>query len=310
MLNASAFDPYPTRLSEPRRPIPREEPVIHDAAGHHDGPLSAAQLERFRRDGFLVLEGFFRPAQVRQFLDDLDAYQHDRETLRRPGVITEPDSGAIRSIFSIHRLSARFDAVTRDARLIDLAGQILGSDVYIHQSRLNRKPAFSGRGFDWHSDFETWHAEDGMPVMRCFSVSVNLTENNDLNGPLLLVPGSHETFYPTVGATPARYWETSLKRQNVGVPEISHLEDATQSRGIVPARGGPGTVTLFDCNTLHASSDNPSPVSRANLFFVFNSVHNRLGEPYAAPAPRPEWVAAREHTETLTVLRSRRISAA
>ncbi|NBC23693.1 MAG: hypothetical protein GVY21_09480 [Gammaproteobacteria bacterium] len=207
-------------------------------------------MARFERDGFLVLEDFFRRDEVRAFLDDLEAYRRDPGMLARPEVVTEQDSDLIRSIFGIHRLSARFDALARDSRLLDIAGQLLGSDVYVHQSRINRKPAFRGRGFDWHSDFETWHAEDGMPAMRCFSISVSLTGNNDTNGPLLLVPGSHCTFYPTVGATPERYWETSLKHQQVGVPEIADLVEATRQGGIVTARGGPGTVTLFECNTL------------------------------------------------------------
>ena len=293
-------DPYPTRLNHRHDPIHRREPVIHaQRAERRVGPLDGHDLARFERDGFLVMERFFPAREVKAFLEDLEAYGHDPKMQDRPEVITEADSSAIRSIFGIHRLSARFDALTRDPGLLDLAGQILGSDVYVHQSRLNRKPAFCGRGFDWHSDFETWHAEDGMPAMRCISISVSLTENNDLNGPLLLVPGSHRTFYPTVGATPNQYWETSLKRQQVGVPDPEDLTAAIERGGIRAARGGPGTVTVFECNTLHASADNLSPAPRSNLFFVYNSVENRLVTAFATPAPRPEWVAAPEHVAAL-----------
>jgi ectoine hydroxylase len=49
---------------------------------------------------------------------------------------------------------------------------------------------------------------------------------------------------------------------------------------------------LFDCNTLHASADNLSPDDRSNLFFVFNSTENATTAPFAAPRPRPAWVAA------------------
>ncbi len=292
----SAFDPYPTRLPERARPVPRREPVVH---GSGRGPLTARQLSRFERDGFLVLDGFLQPHELRPFIGDLEAMQQDRELERHPGVIREPDGTAIRSVFGIHGLSHRFDALVRDDRLLGLARQILGGDVYIHQSRINRKPAFTGRGFDWHSDFETWHAEDGMPAMRCLSVSVSLTDNHHLNGPLLLVPGSHRTFYPTVGATPDRNWDTSLQRQWVGVPERADLETATRTGGVTCARGGVGTVTVFDCNTLHASAENLSPDDRPNLFFVYNSAENRLTAPFAARQPRPEWLAARTRAEIL-----------
>src|SRR3546814_19751740 len=72
---------------------------------------------------------------------------------------------------------------------------------YIHQSRLNYKPGFKGKEFYWHSDFETWHVEDGMPRMRALSMSVLLAENTPHNGPLMLIPGSHQSFLTCVGET-------------------------------------------------------------------------------------------------------------
>src|SRR3546814_3200003 len=53
-----------------------------------------------------------------------------------------------------------------DERLAGVARFLLDDTVYIHQSRLNYKPGFQGKEFYWHSDFETWHVEDGMPRMR------------------------------------------------------------------------------------------------------------------------------------------------
>lgn len=110
----------------------------------------------------------------------------------------------IRSIFAMHELSDAFDRMTRDPRLLDMVRQLLGSEVYIHQSRINSKAGFCGNGFDWHSDFETWHSEDGMPAMRAVSASIMLTENNAFNGPVMLIPGSHQQFVPCVGRTPTR----------------------------------------------------------------------------------------------------------
>ncbi|WP_317848695.1 hypothetical protein [Marinobacter sp. R17] len=44
-----------------------------------------------------------------------------------------------------------------------------------------------------------------------------------------------------------------------------------------------------------------SPWPRSNLFFVYNSIENTLGEPYAAPQARPEFLASREQCESLTM---------
>jgi ectoine hydroxylase len=38
---------------------------------------------------------------------------------------------------------------------------------------------------------------------------------------------------------------------------------------------------------------NITPYPRSNIFVVFNSVDNRLAAPFAAPKPRPGYLAAR-----------------
>jgi ectoine hydroxylase len=109
--------------------------------------------------------------------------------------------------------------LTRDPRILAKAREILGGDVYIHQSRINYKPGFRGKEFYWHSDFETWHVEDGMPRMRAVSCSIALTPNYEFNGPLMLVPGSHRYFLSCVGETPEEHYKESLKKQEIGVPD-------------------------------------------------------------------------------------------
>ncbi|MGV9801629.1 ectoine hydroxylase, partial [Mycobacterium sp. NPDC003449] len=215
---------------------------------------------------------------------DLDA--DDPRVVREPG-------GTIRSIFEPHLLSDLVAQVVRLDTVLPVARQLLGSDVYIHQARINLMPGFTGTGFYWHSDFETWHAEDGMPAMRAVSCSIALTHNYPYNGSLMVVPGSHQTFYPCVGATPDNNHDSSLVAQNVGVPDETTLTKAVDHDGIAQFTGPPGSALWFDCNLLHGSGSNITPLPRSNVFLVFNSVDNALVEPYAAPRRRPEYLAAR-----------------
>ncbi|MGQ9427429.1 ectoine hydroxylase [Gilvimarinus sp. F26214L] len=287
-------DQYPTRLQNAGERFPRLDPVVWSQGGRRrTGPLSAEQLADYEQNGFLVFDSFFSEQEAQAFLKDLREYGEDPEFKRKEQVITEPTSQDIRSIFGVHNISERFDRLVRSDRLLELADQLLGSDVYIHQSRINKKPGFTGNGFNWHSDFETWHSEDGMPRMRCFSVSILLTENNPYNGPLMLVPGSHKWFIPAQGTTPPDNWKESLKVQTIGVPSQKDLREIVTNNGIVAPQGPPGTMILFECNTLHASANNLSPWPRSNLFFVYNSVENRLHAPYCGTKPRPEFIATR-----------------
>jgi ectoine hydroxylase len=197
-------------------------------------------------------------------------------------------------VFQPHLLSDLIDEVIFLDTVLPVARQLLGSDVYIHQARINLMPGFTGTGFYWHSDFETWHAEDGMPLMRAVSCSIALTENYPYNGSLMVMPGSHRTFYPCVGATPANNHASSLVRQEAGVPDQATLTEAADRYGIDQVTGPAGTALWFDSNVMHGSGSNITPFPRSNIFLVFNSVENRLRDPFAAAAPRPEYLGARK----------------
>tara|TARA_Y100000780_G_scaffold135310_1_gene121715 strand:+ start:480 stop:1415 length:936 start_codon:yes stop_codon:yes gene_type:complete len=299
-MDTRADDFYPTRLERPTKSFERKDPVVHSSGSHRtDGPLSETELAQYERDGFLVFNSFLDQNTVRQFREDLRAYEDDESILRSEGTITEPGKQEIRSIFGIHELSDRFDRLTRDPKILAMVRQLLGSDAYIHQSRINFKPGFHGKGFDWHSDFETWHAEDGMPRMRAVSFSIALTDNTPFNGPLMLIPGSHKTFVPCVGRTPEDNYQSSLKKQELGVPNDRDLAAMADEYGIKAPTGPAGSLIIFECNTLHASNANMSPWPRSNLFFVYNSVENQLEAPFCGNKPRPDFLGNRSNTEAL-----------
>ncbi|WSY19055.1 ectoine hydroxylase (plasmid) [Embleya sp. NBC_00896] len=286
------FDPYPTRVVDHATHVDRREPVVWP--GPAGGPLPEADLARYDRDGFVTVDQLIEPDEVTLLRAELDRLCADPRVRADERTIGEPDSDAVRSIFEIHRISDLMAELVADPRLVGRARQILGSDVYIHQSRANLKPGFNGSGFYWHSDFETWHAEDGMPAMRAVSVSIALTDNHVHNGALMIMPGSHRTFVACPGETPDGHYRTSLRRQEIGTPDPATLTGFAERHGISVVTGAAGSATLFDSNCMHGSADNITPFPRANLFVVYNSVENALGEPYAARGRRPGFVAARE----------------
>lgn len=272
--------------------MPRADPVIHPGVS---GPLSESQVASFATNGFLAFEQLIGAPEVTRLLTEVERLAADSALRRSERVITEPGGDDVRSIFEVHLLSALLADLIADPRLVGAARQILGSDVYVHQSRVNRKPGFVGKEFSWHSDFETWHAEDGMPAARAVSLSIALTPNYVTNGSLMLIPGSHRTFVATVGETPPENYRTSLRRQEIGVPDEQSLTRLVDEAGeIVTATGAAGSAVMFDCNIMHGSSSNITPYPRTNVFVVYNSVENALEKPFAAATPRPEFIASHD----------------
>jgi len=278
--------------------LPRLDPVVH-SDWSEDAPLSQDQATQFDRDGYLVLENIFSEAEVAFLQDEARTLLSDPKALDEETVITERDSREIRSIFEIHAQSRVLARLAADARLSEVARFLLGDEVYLHQSRLNYKPGFKGKEFYWHSDFETWHVEDGMPRMRALSMSVLLADNSPHNGPLMLIPGSHHTYLTCVGETPNDHYRMSLKKQEYGVPDEDSLAELAHKHGIVAPTGKPGTVILFDCNVMHGSNGNITPFPRANAFMVYNAVSNRLQAPFGVDKPRPRFIAARGEPQPL-----------
>jgi ectoine hydroxylase len=132
-----------------------------------------------------------------------------------------------------------------------------------------------------------------MPAMHAVSMSIALTPNTALNGALMLVPSSHRTFVPCVGATPDDHYRASLVAQEIGTPSPRQLDALIAASGIEMPTGPAGSIVVFDCNTMHGSFDNLSNLPRINLFFVYNARSNALRAPFAAPRPRPTFIAAR-----------------
>ena len=298
MSAASRVDLYPSRSTPKPRFVERCDPVVY-SEWSPGAPLTRDQVNAYERNGFLALEGLLRADEVELLLGESARLRADPAALEDETVISEPGAGAVRSVFKIHRQNDVFARLACDARLAGIAQFLLGDDVYIHQSRLNYKPGFQGKEFYWHSDFETWHVEDGMPRMRALSMSVLLTENTPANGPTMFMPGSHKRYAACVGETPDDHYKQSLKKQEYGVPDEASLADLASS-GIEMPTGPAGTVVIFDCNVMHGSNSNITPMPRSNAFLVFNAVSNKLEAPFGPMTPRPEFIAARERTEAIT----------
>lgn len=290
-------DLYPSRKGTTARTLERKDPVVY-SRWTPAAPISKEETLAYQRDGVLVLDNLFTAQETRLLQRESKCLSSAWESFQEETVVLEPGDGAVRSVFTIHTQNDIFARLTADSRLVKIAQFLLGSDVYVHQSRLNYKPGYDGKEFYWHSDFETWHVEDGMPRMRALSMSIMLTDNFPFNSPTMFMRGSHARFHSCVGETPKNHYRTSLKKQEYGVPDRDSLARAAEN-GIVMPTGKAGSVIIFDCNTIHGSNSNITPFPRSNAFFVFNADLNRLEMPFGPAKPRPEWVATRNNANII-----------
>lgn len=292
-MSSKWSDPYSSRNGGHTEIRDRLDPVVYGEP-IQNAPLSPEDRAFYEENGYLFFPNFFQDDEVVRLQAALKQLRLDPALSEEDFTITEYGSGDIRSIFKVHEIDDTYSRLCRDPRLVEMAQYLLDDDVYIHQSRVNYKPGFRGREFYWHSDFETWHIEDGMPRMRAVSMSIIMSENLEWNGPLMLIPGSHKYYVSCPGETPENHYKQSLKRQEFGIPDDDSLNRLVAEGGITMPKGAPGSLLLFDCNVMHGSNSNITPYPRSNVFFVFNSMKNRVVEPFGGMKPRPEFLSARE----------------
>jgi ectoine hydroxylase len=274
-------DIYPTRKSDNGYFIERSEPVVY---------TDSLLYQSYERMGYIHIKDFFS-------IDSIQSCLHSKAE----GFVTkEPLEGSvIRTHTGVHKFNP-YDLLAKDEDLLQLVKGILGDKLYIHQSRINYKTALTGSGWIWHSDFETWHAQDGMPSMRCLSAMIPLTENTECNGSLMVIPGSHLHFYSCKKEAEVSA-EENFAYQKEGVPPNDAIMEffKRSSDKIDMVKCNPGDLVLFDCNLMHVSTQNLTSKPRTNLFFVYNHISNKLVEPFSASKPRPEEMGSRINIEIL-----------
>ena len=292
-------DLYPSRQHNHPRWQDRLDPIAwrKDAP---DSPLTEQQLSRFERDGFLVIENLFSAEEVAVFKAELQRMSKDPKVLEAPTAIREPDSGALRSVFAIHRDNPLFARVARDERTAGLVRHLLDGDIYVHQSRLNLKPASRAR-----SSTGTPTSRPGTPRTGCRACCHQLLHPADRQPPLERAADADSRVAPALHqlrrADPENHYQQSLRRQEFGIPDEDSLTRLVERYGIEQATGPAGSVVLFDCNTIHGSGSNIAPSPRSNLFFVYNHIDNRPEAPFDGMPPRPDFVAERGPVEPLDI---------
>jgi ectoine hydroxylase len=162
---------------------------------------------------------------------------------------------------------------------------LLDGRLYMHQFKVNAKVAFEGDVWQWHQDFGTWNRDDEMPEPRAMNISIFLDEVTPFNGPLFLIPGSHEAGILEAGHD---LETTSYPLWTLDKETVRAMAD---KNGIVAPTGPAGSILLFHCNLVHASPPNISPWDRTIVYLSLCEVSNHIRN-----FKRPEWIAHRDFT--------------
>jgi len=241
--------------------------------------LSAEQIERFDRDGYLFFPSLFTADEIGRLTAELPRVFAEH----RPENVREKGSDAVRTSFAVHMYSEPFARLARHPRMVEPVTQVFGEGVYMHQFKVNGKMAFDGDVWQWHQDYGTWKNDDLMPEARAMNVAIFLDEVNEFNGPLMFIPGSH-----TLGALPAGH-DTRTTSYPLWTIDHETISTLVARGGLVAPKGPAGSMILFHGCLVHASTSNLSPWNRVAVYLSLCAVSNHIRR-----FKRPGYIAHRD----------------
>lgn len=243
--------------------------------------LSQEQLQAFERDGYVTVPALFTRDEVAVLRDALDRVKAMTD---RPEVVRERTNDSVRVVYGAHRFEDVYRRLSRHPRWIEPARQLLGGDIYIHQTRINPKAAFDGQGWWWHQDYATWRFEDGMQSPRALMIALFLNDMTAANGPLMVIPGSQR--HGHIDDTSRDH-----DRSGYSVMELPKalIAELTEEGGVDAVTGPAGTALFMHCNLVHGSAGNITPHERTIAYLNVASCDNPT-----TSGKRAEWFANRD----------------
>ena len=238
-----------------------------------DGLESQGFLEEFREQGFVVAAGL-APLGVLEVLQRL-ASGHLAEDLapiefevdvQYPGAPKGHDapgaSTARRLLQAYSRDQAFRQWATSDAIKTRLQTLLECDDVLLSQCHHNcvmtKQPGFSSATL-WHQDNRYWSFDQENLV----SVWLALTDEDEHNGCLSVIPGSHR-----MAISPERF-DSALFLRADAPANIQMIEESVA----VPLRAG--DVLFFHSRLFHAAGRNETGETKLSLVYTYHSESNQ-----------------------------------
>jgi len=271
--------------------------------------ITKEQLNFYDEKGYLLIPECFSHDEIDTLKAQIPAVFAEDSSRR----VVEKQGNIVRSVYGSHMDNEIFRILTRHPRIVIPTMQILCDEVYVYQFKVNAKVSFVGDVWEWHQDYVFWMKEDGMPAPRVLNAVIFLDDVNEFNGPLFLIPGSHqEGVLDTPAKTPFSADaapESSVYRASPAwifnlTADLKYslakdiVAGLVSKYGMVAPKGGRGSVLFFHSNLVHGSTNNISPFDRTIILISFNSTKNI---PVPLKEPRPDFLVSRNHEPIVPV---------
>lgn len=216
-------------------------------------------MDAYKKDGYLLLKNLFGQEEITMLKK---AAMADRELDNRSYGRDDGEGGTVRLSIWNHPGDNIYGAFARSERVVDVAEELLGGEVYHYHSKMILKDAKVGGAWTWHQDYGYWY-NFGLLQPLLTSVTIAVDKATKENGCLQVLKGSH-----TMGRV-----DHSLTGDQAGA-NMERVNIAKQKFELIYCEMEPGDAMFFDCNILHRSDQNKSDDARWSLICCYNAARN------------------------------------
>ncbi|HEX2553914.1 MAG TPA: phytanoyl-CoA dioxygenase family protein [Microvirga sp.] len=223
--------------------------------------LSQDQVEAYRRDGFIVVEGVLSDAEIGALREATDALVEGSRAVDAHTDVYDLEPGhtrdepRVRRIKTPHLQHPVYDAVMRHERILAILRQLVGPAIRYDTSKLNMKAPGYGAAVEWHQD---WAFYPHTNADLC-AVGVMMDDCGLENGPLLCLPGSHEGPIHDHHADGAFCGAIDPTKTDIDFAKA------------VPCTGKAGSISIHHVMTVHGSAVNTSRLPRRLLLYQYSA---------------------------------------
>jgi ectoine hydroxylase-related dioxygenase (phytanoyl-CoA dioxygenase family) len=158
--------------------------------------LDLDEVEDYRREGCLVVDSALDSGALQRLDDAIREVietalgSDDQAKVIELEAQSNGDAARVRRIRDPYDRHPAFREIAHDARIVDRVESLIGSNIELHHSKLNMKPALVGSEVDWHQDLAYYpHTNDSV-----LAVLIYIDDASESNGCIQVLPGMHRSY--------------------------------------------------------------------------------------------------------------------
>src|SRR5689334_15198697 len=223
--------------------------------------LSQAQIDTYRRDGFIVVPEILSAEEVealRRVTNDFVA--NARNVAANDEIYDLEDSHSaaeprVRRIKTPQLHHSEYARAARHPKIVEVLQDLWGT-VRFDTGKLNMKSAGFGAPVEWHQDWAFYpHTNDDLAA-----VGIMLDDCDQENGPMMVIPGSH------LGPVYEHHGQDGRFCGAID-PDACAVDVSTAG----PCLGKAGSITVHHVRAVHGSATNFSGKERRFLLFQYRA---------------------------------------